>query len=160
METPQAAPQAAPLAELKKVLLYLCSRERIVNKITEQLQKHLPYSTPEEIRRIAVKFEEKLFSSVVNQTGYLRSISMKMLTVETKYQTTVVSSSFSLPFPGAYNSLPLNLGCHKMRIEGPFKAEPAVNKSDWRTCLPPDSRKNNANKNKELTQRFEVVFCM
>ncbi|KAF3608086.1 hypothetical protein DY000_02045469 [Brassica cretica] len=36
--------------------------------------------------------------------------------------------------------------CHQMTMEGPIKAEPAVNASDWRTCLLPDSRKKNANK--------------
>lgn len=33
-----------------------------------------------------------------------------------------------------------------MTTEGPVKAEPVVNTVDWRTCLPPDSRKKNANK--------------
>ncbi|XP_009149000.1 uncharacterized protein LOC103872373 isoform X2 [Brassica rapa] len=127
------------------------SRERVVNKITETLQKHIPYSSPEEVRRIAVKFEEKIFRSAVNHTGYLRSISMKMLTMETRYQTAARSSTI-LPIAGAYKSLHFNPGCHQMTIEGP------VNTGDWRTCLPPDSRKKNANKIKG-TLKEHVPNC-
>ncbi|KAF2588981.1 hypothetical protein F2Q70_00040118, partial [Brassica cretica] len=75
----------------------------------ETLKKHLPYSGPEginELRRIAARFEEKIFSGAVNQvinrllnlffgcfTDYLRKISMKMLTMETKSQNAAGSSS-------------------------------------------------------------------
>ncbi|KAF8049544.1 hypothetical protein N665_2183s0006 [Sinapis alba] len=85
------------------------SRDRIINKITETLKKHIPCSSPEELRRIAGRFEEKMFSVAVNQTDYLRKIASKILTMETKWQNGAGSSS-SLPYPGAYNSLPLNPG--------------------------------------------------
>ncbi|KAG5390839.1 hypothetical protein IGI04_032380 [Brassica rapa subsp. trilocularis] len=91
------------------------SRQKIVNKIMETLKKHLPYSGPEginELRRIAARFEEKIFSGAVNQTDYLRKISMKMLTMETKSQNQAGSSS---TIPTANNgtsmdSLPTNQG--------------------------------------------------
>nr|VDC65816.1 unnamed protein product [Brassica rapa] len=96
---------------------------------------------------------------------YLGKISMKMLTMETtKLQSAACSSSSSsslplhLPITGVYYSLPLNPGSHQMTMEGPVKAEPAVNTCDWRTCLSPDSRKKNANKIKGTLQKhFRTV---
>ncbi|XP_077248369.1 mediator of RNA polymerase II transcription subunit 15a-like [Tasmannia lanceolata] len=76
------------------------SRERIVNKIMETLKRHLPISGPEglvELRKIAVRFEEKIYTAATNQNDYLRKISMKMLTMETKSQPN-----------GGSNSLPSN----------------------------------------------------
>ncbi|XP_048140062.1 mediator of RNA polymerase II transcription subunit 15a isoform X3 [Rhodamnia argentea] len=63
------------------------SRERIVNKIMETLKRHLPVSGPEglqELRKIAVRFEEKIYTAATSQSDYLRKISLKMLTMETK----------------------------------------------------------------------------
>ncbi|PKI44207.1 hypothetical protein CRG98_035390 [Punica granatum] len=71
------------------------SRQRIVNKIMETLKRHLPFSGPEglhELRKIAVRFEEKIFHAAVNQPDYLRKISLKMLTMETKSQNSVANS--------------------------------------------------------------------
>ncbi|CAD5312837.1 unnamed protein product [Arabidopsis thaliana] len=91
------------------------SRQKIVNKIMETLKKHLPFSGPEginELRRIAARFEEKIFSGALNQTDYLRKISMKMLTMETKSQNAAGSSA---AIPAANNgtsidSIPTNQG--------------------------------------------------
>ncbi|KAF2556325.1 hypothetical protein F2Q68_00013491 [Brassica cretica] len=91
------------------------SRQKIVNKIMETLSRHLPSSGPEginDLRRIAARFEEKIFSVAVNQTDYLRKISMKMLTMETKSQNAAGSSSTT---PDANNttstdSIPNNQG--------------------------------------------------
>ncbi|KAL1221426.1 Mediator of RNA polymerase II transcription subunit 15a [Cardamine amara subsp. amara] len=110
------------------------SRQKIVNKIMETLKKHLPFSGPEginELRRIAANFEEKILSGADNQTDYLRKISMKMLTMETKSQNAACSSS---SIPAANYSLTLNSG------------EPSMNTCYWRTQLPPDSRQKNATK--------------
>ncbi|KAF8106121.1 hypothetical protein N665_0147s0074 [Sinapis alba] len=91
------------------------SRQKIVNKIMETLKKHLPYSGPEginELRRIAARFEEKIFSGAVNQTDYLRKISMKMLTMETKSQNAAGTSS-SIPAANngtSMDSMPTNQG--------------------------------------------------
>ncbi|CAK9309348.1 unnamed protein product [Citrullus colocynthis] len=75
------------------------SRQRIVNKIMETLKRHLPVSGQEglsELRKIAVRFEEKIYTAATNQSDYLRKISLKMLTMETKSQ------------PPMGNSLPSN----------------------------------------------------
>ncbi|KAF8029805.1 hypothetical protein BT93_E2281 [Corymbia citriodora subsp. variegata] len=63
------------------------SRQRIVNKIMETLKRHLPVSGPEglqELNKIAVRFEEKIYTAATSQSDYLRKISLKMLTMETK----------------------------------------------------------------------------
>ncbi|ESQ35234.1 hypothetical protein EUTSA_v10006572mg [Eutrema salsugineum] len=91
------------------------SRQKIVNKIMETLKKHLPFSGPEginELRRIAARFEEKIYSGAVNQTDYLRKISMKMLTMETKSQNAAGSSSSIPPANNAtsMDSIPTNQG--------------------------------------------------
>ncbi|CAH8382345.1 unnamed protein product [Eruca vesicaria subsp. sativa] len=91
------------------------SRQKVVNKIMETLKKHLPLSATEgdhELRRIAARFEEKIFSGALNQVDYLRKISMKMLTMETKSQNATGSSSAT---PAANNvssmdSIPNNQG--------------------------------------------------
>ncbi|KAL5230512.1 hypothetical protein ABZP36_029288 [Zizania latifolia] len=65
------------------------ARNRIVNKIMEILKKHLPVSVPEglnELQKIAVRFEEKIYTAATNQSDYLRKISLKMLSMETKTQ--------------------------------------------------------------------------
>ncbi|XP_013641709.2 uncharacterized protein LOC106346813 [Brassica napus] len=127
------------------------SRQKIVNKIMATLMKHLPYSGPEginELKRIAVRFEEKVFSSSVHQNDYLRKISMKMLTMETKSQN-VAGSASSIPADSSnlafdeLNNLMINNG----NVE-PFllNEEPAINSVDWRTQLPPGSRQNIVNK--------------
>ncbi|KAK9124928.1 hypothetical protein Scep_013774 [Stephania cephalantha] len=67
------------------------SRSRIVNKIMEALKKHLPITGPEglvELQKIATRFEEKIYNAANDQSDYLRKISLKMLTMETKYQST------------------------------------------------------------------------
>ncbi|XP_073288252.1 mediator of RNA polymerase II transcription subunit 15a-like isoform X1 [Primulina huaijiensis] len=65
------------------------SRQRIVNKIMETLKRHLPFSGPEglqELKKIAMRFEEKIYTAATSQSDYLRKISLKMLTMETKSQ--------------------------------------------------------------------------
>ncbi|CAL0335264.1 unnamed protein product [Lupinus luteus] len=68
------------------------SRHRVVNKIMDTLKKHLPLSGPEgllELRKIAQRFEEKIYTAATSQQDYLRKISLKMLTMETKSQNTM-----------------------------------------------------------------------
>uniref|UniRef100_A0ACD5Z815 Uncharacterized protein n=1 Tax=Avena sativa TaxID=4498 RepID=A0ACD5Z815_AVESA len=65
------------------------ARSRIVNKIVVTLKKHLPASEPQgldELQRIAVLIEEKIFSIATNQSDYLRKLSLKMLSMETNTQ--------------------------------------------------------------------------
>ncbi|KAJ4915904.1 Mediator of RNA polymerase II transcription subunit 15a [Raphanus sativus] len=111
------------------------SREKIINKIVETLKNHLPNSGPEginELRRIAARFEGKILSGAANPSDYLRKISIKMLTMETREKSAAGSSS--LTFPGAYNTLPVNPG------------EPAMDTQDWKTQLPAGSRQKIVNK--------------
>ncbi|KAF3673834.1 Mediator of RNA polymerase II transcription subunit 15a [Capsicum annuum] len=71
------------------------SRQRIVNKIMETLKRHLPVSGQEgvqELKKIAVRFEEKIYSAATSQQDYLRKISLKMLTMETKSQNPMTNS--------------------------------------------------------------------
>ncbi|KAK8967350.1 Mediator of RNA polymerase II transcription subunit 15a [Platanthera guangdongensis] len=72
------------------------ARQRIVNKIMDTLKRHLPVVGPEgigELKKIALRFEEKIYSAAVNQSDYLRRISMKMLSMETKTQQNTSMSS-------------------------------------------------------------------
>ncbi|GFQ06192.1 mediator of RNA polymerase ii transcription subunit 15a [Phtheirospermum japonicum] len=71
------------------------SRQRIVNKIMETLKRHLPFSGQEglqELKKIAVRFEEKIYTAATSQQDYLRKISLKMLTMETKSQNPIADS--------------------------------------------------------------------
>ncbi|KAK9106968.1 hypothetical protein Syun_022979 [Stephania yunnanensis] len=55
------------------------------------LRRHLPIYGPEgliELRKIAGRFEEKIFDSASSLDDYLRKISLKMLTMEAKSQST------------------------------------------------------------------------
>ncbi|KAK1614189.1 hypothetical protein QYE76_019706 [Lolium multiflorum] len=65
------------------------ARSRIVNKIMVTLKKHLPVSVPEglnELQKIAERFEERIYNEAPDQSNYLRKISLKMLSMETKTQ--------------------------------------------------------------------------
>ncbi|KAK2643995.1 hypothetical protein Ddye_019190 [Dipteronia dyeriana] len=71
------------------------SRQRIVNKIMDTLKRHLPFSGPEglsELKKIAGRFEEKIYTAATNQSDYLRRISLKMLSMESKSQSTMSNS--------------------------------------------------------------------
>ncbi|KAK9283860.1 hypothetical protein L1049_012114 [Liquidambar formosana] len=61
----------------------------------DTLKKHLPFSGQEglqELKKIAVRFEENIYTAATNQSDYLRKISLKMLTMETKSQNTITNS--------------------------------------------------------------------
>nr|XP_043630644.1 mediator of RNA polymerase II transcription subunit 15a [Erigeron canadensis] len=72
-----------------KAQLTADSRQSIVNKIMYTLKRHLPFSGHEglqELKKIAVRFEEKIYTTATSQSDYLRKISLKMLTMETRSQ--------------------------------------------------------------------------
>ncbi|KAM0923353.1 hypothetical protein ACQ4PT_005643 [Festuca glaucescens] len=59
-------------------------RSRAVHKMMETLQKYLPVSVPEglnEFQKIAVQFEEKIYTAATNHSDYLRKISRKLLSM-------------------------------------------------------------------------------
>ncbi|KAF7105410.1 hypothetical protein CFC21_106224 [Triticum aestivum] len=68
------------------------ARTRIVNKISEALKRHLPVSAvshPDglnQLQQIAVRFEQRIYDAATTQSDYFRTISLKMLAMETKTQ--------------------------------------------------------------------------
>lgn len=94
------------------------SRQRIVNKIMETLKRHLPVSGQEgvqELKKIAVRFEEKIYSAATSQQDYLRKISLKMLTMETKSQPPMTNSVQPNPASSGQNAL--GPGSHSMQSQ-------------------------------------------
>ncbi|XP_074579722.1 mediator of RNA polymerase II transcription subunit 15a-like [Curcuma longa] len=72
-----------------RTLLQPDARRRITNKIMDTLKRHLPISVPEglnELQKIAIRFEEKIYAEAANQSDYLRKISLKMMSMESKSQ--------------------------------------------------------------------------
>ncbi|KAL1221040.1 Mediator of RNA polymerase II transcription subunit 15a [Cardamine amara subsp. amara] len=131
------------------------SRQKITNKIFETLNRHLPVSEPEginELKKIAARFEDKVFRSAVNQIDYLRQISGKMLTLETKSQNAAASSPSFLA--ASNNSIPLVLDMDNENSEpSPLNGEPPMNTCDWRSQLLPDSRQKNINQLMETLKK-------
>ncbi|KAG7591825.1 Mediator complex subunit 15 KIX domain [Arabidopsis thaliana x Arabidopsis arenosa] len=137
------------------------SRKKIVNKILEILKKQPPFSGSDqginELRRIAARFEDNIFRGAVNQTEYLRKISAKIVTMKNDSKNAAVSSS-SFLYPNYGTSMDSVLyGIRYLFLDAEdmengnsepclVKEEPAVNTSDWRTELPPNSRQRNAYK--------------
>ncbi|KAL8061744.1 hypothetical protein ABFX02_02G104800 [Erythranthe guttata] len=77
-------------------------RQRIVNKITETLKRHLPFSGQEglqQLKKIAVRFEERVYTEATSQSDYLRKISLKMLTMEIKPMNSTANSRQSSNAP-------------------------------------------------------------
>ncbi|KAL9463036.1 hypothetical protein AB3S75_000948 [Citrus x aurantiifolia] len=71
------------------------SRQRIVNKIMDTLKRHLPFSGQDglnELKKIAGRFEEKIYTAASSQSDYLRKISLKMLSMESKSQNAIPNS--------------------------------------------------------------------
>ncbi|XP_042059809.1 mediator of RNA polymerase II transcription subunit 15a-like isoform X1 [Salvia splendens] len=67
-------------------------RTRVVNKIAETLKGHIPFSGLDEaleIERMAARFEEMTHSVATSQSDYLRKISLKILTIQTRSQNPI-----------------------------------------------------------------------
>ncbi|ONK63817.1 uncharacterized protein A4U43_C07F19250 [Asparagus officinalis] len=87
--TPAQAEAAAGSAGNWRSDLTPEGRDRVANKILETLKRHLPVNVPEglsELRKIAVRFEGKIYNLATSQSDYLRKISLKMLSMEAKVQ--------------------------------------------------------------------------
>ncbi|KAK4590259.1 hypothetical protein RGQ29_020698 [Quercus rubra] len=70
----------------------------------ETLKRHLPVSGQEglhELRNIAIRFEKKTYTVATSLSDYLRKISLKMVTLETKSQNPIGNA---LPSNSAGNS--------------------------------------------------------
>ncbi|VFR03142.1 unnamed protein product [Cuscuta campestris] len=101
------------------------SRQRIVSKIMDTLKKHLPFSGQEglqELKKIAVRFEEKIYAAAINQADYLRKISLKMLSMETKSSNPLANP----PQANAANisQTPQGTGSHAMQLQVNNQAQP------------------------------------
>ncbi|KAF6149426.1 hypothetical protein GIB67_016964 [Kingdonia uniflora] len=62
----------------------------------ETFKKHLLISGPDglhELKKIATRFEEKIYVAAMSQSDYVRKISLKLLTMENKVQNTVMPNS-------------------------------------------------------------------
>ncbi|XP_052726902.1 uncharacterized protein LOC108333751 isoform X2 [Vigna angularis] len=73
------------------------TRQIYVNKIMEILKRHLPLFDQErfhELQKIAQRFEENIFIAATSQSDYLKKISLKMLTNETKSQGSMANASW------------------------------------------------------------------
>ncbi|CAI9284769.1 unnamed protein product [Lactuca saligna] len=65
--------------------LHAASRRRMVNRIMVTFKRHLPFSGQEgldELHKIAVRFEEKIYNAATSLVDYLQKISLKMLITE------------------------------------------------------------------------------
>ncbi|KAL7108902.1 hypothetical protein ACP275_06G141600 [Erythranthe tilingii] len=83
------------------------SRQRIVNKIMETLKRHIPLTGQEglqELKNIAVGLEEKIYTAATGQSDYLRKISLKMLTMDSKSQNSTPTNNKNPQDPGTRRS--------------------------------------------------------
>jgi len=80
---------------------------------------HLPISLPEglnELRKIAIRFEEKIYIAATSQSDYLRKISLKMLSMETK-NLPAAPINPGMPTPAAVNQNPTDPGLGGIQME-------------------------------------------
>ncbi|RVW36824.1 Mediator of RNA polymerase II transcription subunit 15a [Vitis vinifera] len=84
------------------------SRQLMVNKIMDKLKRHVPVSTPvelHELRKVAERFENKIYSTSRWQLEYIRKLSLKMLELETKSFNAAINSLPSSPAARSRESL-------------------------------------------------------
>ncbi|KAL8195746.1 hypothetical protein R6Q57_025499 [Mikania cordata] len=89
-------------------------RQRIVNKLTDTLKRHLPFSRHErlhELEKIAETVEEKIYTIATSQSEYSRKLCFMMLTMESRSQNfmsdTMRSNSAAL-YSSMNSSLPFD----------------------------------------------------
>ncbi|KAC9988346.1 hypothetical protein E3N88_44978 [Mikania micrantha] len=94
--------------------LSAASRERIRNRITDTLKRHLPFSRHErlhELEKIAETVEEKIYTTATCQSEYSRKLCFMMLTMESRSQNfmsdTMRSNSGAL-YSSVNSSVPLD----------------------------------------------------
>ncbi|KAF9596250.1 hypothetical protein IFM89_008413 [Coptis chinensis] len=74
-----------------------------------------------ELNKIAVRFEEKIYMAATSQSDYLRKISLKMLTMETKSQNTGVPTNSAVS-----GQNPADPGSHSMQSQVRNQGPPSV----------------------------------
>ncbi|XP_059649293.1 mediator of RNA polymerase II transcription subunit 15a-like isoform X2 [Cornus florida] len=100
-------------------------RQRILDKIIETLERHLPAKGQEklqELKKIAVRFEEKIFTAALSQSDYMRKISMKLMSMETKSQNTMADSVQSNPI--GVSNIPQDTASHSMQSQVNNQGQP------------------------------------
>ncbi|XP_072967338.1 uncharacterized protein [Typha angustifolia] len=125
------------------------ARERIVNKILETLQKHFPVSNAEglnELQKIATTFEEKTFALATSQSDYLKKISLKMLSMESKAQHAPATSNTTA-----------TIEVDQPRIASLMDLMVMMEAYDWRANLMPEARQRVINKILETLQKHFPV---
>ncbi|CAI0552158.1 unnamed protein product [Linum tenue] len=110
------------------------SRERITLKIMETLTRNLPCSGQyalQELKKIAGRFEEKIYNAATSPSDYLHKISLKMLTMESKSKNSIpnifpsnsAGTGGKPPDPGALPniqpllSLPIRLPANQPQVQ-------------------------------------------
>ncbi|KAK4267597.1 hypothetical protein QN277_024354 [Acacia crassicarpa] len=123
------------------------SRQRTVNKIMDTLKRHLPVSGQDglhELRKIAQRFEEKIYAAATSQSDYLRKISLNMLTMVNKTQNTMVNAMQSNA--GGPSNKPIDSGIpmqSQVHNPGQSHASPVPNQSQSRQQLLSQNIQNN-----------------
>ncbi|XP_023531822.1 mediator of RNA polymerase II transcription subunit 15a-like isoform X3 [Cucurbita pepo subsp. pepo] len=143
------------------------SRHQIVDRIMETLKRLLPVSGPEglsEMRKIAVRFEEKIYTAATSESEYRRKITVKMLTMEPNSETTTALPPKSAPTINCrirstrFTSPPPNSGFRSALNNEPAQGgEPRVDAGDWRSQLQPDSRHQIVDRIMETLKRILPV---
>ncbi|KAL3740256.1 hypothetical protein ACJRO7_021523 [Eucalyptus globulus] len=122
------------------------ARERIVNKILETLLRHHPVSNREGLQKLnkfALRIEGNVYIAATSQPEYLRKIALKMLTIETKSQST---RPCALPSNPAGNSCKDSAGKGKILKTPPSMA--SINnglRHQKRARLPPSNQNETQN---------------
>ncbi|KAK3431627.1 hypothetical protein EUGRSUZ_E03433 [Eucalyptus grandis] len=122
------------------------ARPRILNKILETLLRHHPVSNREglqELNKIALRIEGNFYTAATSQSDYLRKISLKMLTMETKAQNT---RPYALPSNTAGNSCEDSAGKGKI-LKTPLSMASINNglRHQKRARLPPSNQNETQN---------------
>ncbi|KAL1829484.1 hypothetical protein ACET3Z_007896 [Daucus carota] len=64
------------------------ARQKVISKIMDSLMRHLPLAGQEglqELKKISVRFEERSYFAATSQEDYLRRISSRLVSIETKH---------------------------------------------------------------------------
>ncbi|KAM1126625.1 hypothetical protein ACFX2B_041285 [Malus domestica] len=96
------------------------------------MKRRIPFEGEEglnELERAAVMLEEKIYVGASNESDYLRKISLKMLTIETKSQTAIFLAGLDAALMDDNNQRP------------PEGGEPSKEAGYWRSQLQLDSRR-------------------
>lgn len=127
------------------------SRQKIINKIMDTLHRHMPFTGPDgmhELKKIALRFEEKNYRIAVDQQDYLRKISLKMLSLRNH----VFRDGNSLAGgSSSSNQKPVDPGEHMRSAMD--SASTMTTNNNWRNELSQDYRQKIINKMVEILQK-------